>query len=527
MKLKFEDIELLNENVLNSLKQIGFENPTPIQAKTIRHAIEGRDVIGQAETGTGKTGAFVIPIVNMIDEESASFEHLIIAPTRELATQIYQEIKRIGHYSYVRVCLILGGVAYQKQRKALNEKPHIVVATPGRLNEYLVNGQIHFDHLKTFTLDEADELLNIGFQREIESIMSYLPKDRQNFFFSATFNDRTKRLSEMIIKENAENASVSTGLKTTKTIRQQYIVVKEKHKWNTLVQRLEFYKPQSVIIFGRTKKRIDELNEALNDRGFSSSAIQGDLKQRERHFVLERFRNQQKKILVATDVMARGIDVSHVEWIINFDLPQEIESYTHRIGRTGRAGKIGYSISLVRPNEIEHIREIAFRTKSKIDEMTLPSKEEINQVWKNDTEAKLNKILEDDLEEKDNEQFHFESELMEKFTHEQLAAFVAHFLLQNRYKKVQLTPEPAVVLKGQAKIRLIKNQINKHHQNKHQNQGANNNNQTKKNQNHNFANNFNHKQFSEKSKSNKHKPFIQKKKYKSIQRQTQHGKNWR
>lgn len=522
--MKFKDIELLNENVLNSLNQMGFTNPTPIQEKTIRYALEGKDVIGQAETGTGKTGAFVIPIVNMINEESASFEHLIVAPTRELATQIYQEIKKIGHYSYVRVCLILGGVAYQKQRKALNEKPHIVVATPGRLNEYLKNDQIHFDHLKTFTLDEVDELLNIGFQREIESIISYLPKDRQNFFFSATFNERTKKLSDTIVNnEKLKSASVSTGLKTTKTIRQEYIVVKEKHKWSTLVQLLEFYKPQSAIIFGRTKKRIDELNEALNDCGFSSSAIQGDLKQRERHFVLERFRNQQKKILVATDVMARGIDVSHVEWIINFDLPQEIESYTHRIGRTGRAGKVGYSISLVRPNEIEHIKEIAFQTKSKINEISLPSKEEITQVWKNDTEIKLHEILENDFE-KDNEQFHFENELIEKFTHEQLATFVAHFLLQNRYKKVQLTPEPAVVLKGQAKIRLIKNQINKHHQTKQPNH--NNNQQNKKNQNHNFANNFN-KQFSEKSKSNKHKPFIQKKKYKSIQRQTQHGKSWR
>lgn len=460
--MKFKDFNLLNENVLNSLEELGFSETTPIQKETIKWALEGFDIIGQAQTGTGKTGAFGIPIINSINENSKPFEHLIIAPTRELATQINDQINKIGKYSNIKTSLILGGISYEKQGKSLNEKPHVIVGTPGRINDYLTNKRIKLNNLKTFTLDEADELLNIGFQKEIESILSFLPEKRQNFFYTATFNDKTKKLAKLITNNNAKNISISSGLTTTNTIKQEYILVKEKTKWSTLIKMLEFHKPKSVVIFGRTKKRVDELNEALNFVGFNSAAIQGDMQQRERNFVMDRFRKQQKNILVATDVMARGIDVEHIEWIINFDLPQEIEYYTHRIGRTGRAGRVGYSLSFVKYDEIEHIKEIAFKTNSSIKEINLPSDDEIYKSWRNGIDLKLNSILENKVN--DNEMpMYLENDLLDRFTSKELAILLADFLLKtkNKITKVQLSPEPSVVLKGDAKKRMVKNQINK------------------------------------------------------------------
>lgn len=460
--MKFKDFDLLNENILNSLSEMGFQETTPIQQETIKWAIDGFDIIGQAQTGTGKTGAFGIPIVNSINENSKGFEHLIIAPTRELATQIHEQIKKIGQYSNIKTALILGGISYDKQGKMLNEKPHIIVGTPGRINDYLINKRIKLNNLRTFTLDEADELLNIGFQKEIESIISFLPKERQNFFFTATFNEKTKKLAKLITKKDAKNVSVSSGLATTNTIKQEYILVKEKTKWSTLIKMLEFHKPNSVVIFGRTKKRVDELNEALNYVGFNSAAIQGDMQQRERNFVMERFRKQAKNILVATDVMARGIDVDHIEWIINFDLPQEIEYYTHRIGRAGRAGRTGYSLSFVKKDEIEHIKEIAFKTNSKIKEIGLPTDDEVYKSWRFSVDKKLNSILENKIND-DEMPMYLENDLMNQFTNKQLAILLADFLLKtkNRITKIHLSPEPSVVLKGNSKIRRIKNQINK------------------------------------------------------------------
>lgn len=308
----FKDIKEINENVQKSLEEMGFDKATPIQKETFQAAFAGKDVIGQAQTGTGKTGAFGIPIVNMINEDSLSIEHLIIAPTRELASQIHRGIKSMGKFSNAKVCLILGGSGYDKQARDLKDKPHVIVATPGRINDLLNSRKISLENVKTFTLDEADELLNIGFQKDIENIITYLPKVRQNFFFTATFNKKTKDLAA-IMTVNPVSINVSEGLKSAATITQELVVVREGKKLSVLIKFLELYKPKSVVIFGRTKRRVDELNEALNQAGYSSAAIQGNMEQRERTFVMEKFRNHAKTILVATDVMARGIDVEHIE----------------------------------------------------------------------------------------------------------------------------------------------------------------------------------------------------------------------
>lgn len=460
--MNFKKLNITKKEILDALDEMGFVEPSPIQKEAIPFALEGYDIIGQAQTGTGKTAAFGIPIINNTNSELDHLQHLIIVPTRELATQIYEQLKKISKFSNIRIALILGGISYSIQGKYLNQKPHIIVGTPGRINDYLLNKRFSLNDIKTFTLDEADELLNIGFQKEIDSIISFLPKKRQNFFFTATFNKKTQKLADDLIdKDNFKNVKVSSGLDTSQNIKQEYLIVKEKNKFSSLVKILNFYKPKSVLIFGRTKRRVDELNDALNSFGYNSAAIQGDMQQKEREVVMTRFREHKKNILVATDVVARGIDINHIEWIINFDLPQEIEYYTHRIGRSGRAGRIGYSLSLVKHDEIEHIKEIAFKTKSKIEEFFLPSDEEIYQSWRNGIDLRLDNILEEYNKNEENPSY-LEDELEKKYSQKELSIILANFLLneKNYNKKVVLTPEPSVILKGQAKVRNFKNRIN-------------------------------------------------------------------
>ncbi len=445
----FKEIKEINENVQKSLEEMGFVKATPIQDETFKAAFAGKDIIGQAQTGTGKTGAFGIPIVNMINEESTNIEHLIIAPTRELASQIHKGIQSMGKFSGAKVCLILGGSGYDKQARDLKNKPHIVVATPGRINDLLNSRKISLENIKTFTLDEADELLNIGFQKDIENIISYLPKVRQNFFFTATFNRKTKDLAS-IMTNNPISINVSEGLKSAATITQELVVIREGKKLSVLIKFLELYKPKSVVIFGRTKRRVDELNEALNQAGYSSAAIQGNMEQRERTFVMDKFRSHSKTILVATDVMARGIDVDHIEWVINFDLPQEIEYYTHRIGRAGRAGRKGYALSLVKPEELEHIKEICSKTGSKINEIQIPSDIEIREAWKMHLADSLRKIV-DEFKEDDSEYpTYLEKDLLKDYTPEELSILLAKYILDKKTSssKLSLTPEPSVSSKG-------------------------------------------------------------------------------
>ncbi|MGL5308872.1 MAG: DEAD/DEAH box helicase [Metamycoplasmataceae bacterium] len=445
----FKNVNQINENVMRSLEEMGFVEATPIQKETFKVAFDGKDVIGQAQTGTGKTGAFGIPIVNMIDENSLSIEHLIIAPTRELASQIHKGLKNMGKFSNARVCLILGGSGYDKQARDLKDKPHIVVATPGRINDLLDSGKISLNNIKTFTLDEADELLNIGFQKDIENIISYLPKIRQNFFFTATFNKKTRDLASLMTN-NPVNINVSEGLKSATTITQELVVVREGKKLSVLIKFLELYKPKSVVVFGRTKRRVDELNEALNQAGYSSAAIQGNMEQRERTFVMDKFRNHSKTILVATDVMARGIDVEHVEWVVNFDLPQEIEYYTHRIGRAGRAGRKGYALSLVKPEELEHVKEICFKTGSVIEEIQIPSDIEIRDAWKAHLAETLREIVNDFKEDDSEYPTYLEKDLLRDYSPEELSILLAKYILDKKTSssKLTLTPEPSVASKG-------------------------------------------------------------------------------
>lgn len=459
--MRFNEINELKTKLIESLNDINFFEMSKIQEKAIPLALKGFDIIGQAQTGTGKTAAFGVPILNLVDNKSKNVEHIIIAPTRELASQIYDQLLKIGKFLEPRIALIVGGVSYDKQVKQLTQKPNIIVGTPGRINDYLKSKRINLKNLKTFTLDEADELLNMGFKEEIESIISFLPKERQNFFFTATFNEKIKKLAQMIVNKNCKNISISHGLKTSNTITQEYTLVKEKNKFMTLIKLLQYHQPKSIVIFGRTKKRVDELCDALKKVNFDAMGIHGDIQQKDRTFIMNKFRNNKSNILVATDVVARGIDIDHIEWIINFDLPQEIEYYTHRIGRVGRNGTKGYSLSFVKPDEIEHLKEIEIRTNSKINEIKIPTDDEIYIQWRKNIDDNFKKILKKNKE--NDEPNYLEKDLIKKFSHNEMSIILANILLdeKHKYKKINLTPEPSVVLKGQAKIRNIKNRINK------------------------------------------------------------------
>ncbi|MGL4343175.1 MAG: DEAD/DEAH box helicase [Metamycoplasmataceae bacterium] len=461
--MKYKDIKI-NEDIKKSLEEMGFSDLSPIQEQAIGNYLENKeqDIIAQAQTGTGKTAAFAIPILNEIEKDSKDIEALIIAPTRELASQILAQIEKIGKYLNYDYALILGGSEYEKQFKALSKKPKVVVGTPGRINDLINNGKLKVHNIKFFVLDEADELLKIGFKKEIEEIIKSLPKRRINYFYTATFDKKTMALAD-IMTSGAKTIQISEGLTTSTTIEQFYVLTNERYKLNDLIKFLRFYDTKSAIIFGRTKRRVDQLCEALNQADFKSYAIQGNMLQNDRNVVMNRFRENGGGILIATDVVSRGIDIDHVDWVINFDLPQEIEYYTHRIGRVGRAGRAGKSLSFVKNEEIEHLNEIREKTNSKIEKLNLPNDEELHTKWLEKLNQKHHDIVNKQKNEQNEESVnHLEKELAEGFSKEELAIILTSYILEQKKLKsnFKLSPEPAVVLKGAARVRSIKNRVN-------------------------------------------------------------------
>ncbi len=377
----------LDPNISRALDEMGFVTPSEIQQKAIPMVLENRDVIGQAQTGTGKTAAFAIPTLQLTDQKSKVIQHLVIAPTRELANQIATEYVKIGKYLDISVATIVGGVSYEKQRLELKKKPQILVGTPGRIIDLINKGKIKLSSLRTFTLDEADEMLKQGFLEEIQEIIKSLPENRRNLLFSATLDKRIMALAFDMLKDPV-TIQVSKGLTSKTSIKQCYILTKEKTKFNNLTKFLEIDPHQVAVIFGRTKRRVEELSEALKQVGFKARGIQGDMAQKQRDFVMQGFREQKFNILVATDVAARGIDVEGITHVYNFDLPDQFEYYTHRIGRTGRAGKSGVSISFVKDSEVPYLERLIRETKSEPVLIEAPSiamiREQKLDVLKND-----------------------------------------------------------------------------------------------------------------------------------------------
>jgi ATP-dependent RNA helicase DeaD len=367
----FSDLNL-EPKVLRAITELGFEEPTPIQLQTIPVAMAGRDLIGQAQTGTGKTAAFSIPLIQKISTETDKISALIMAPTRELAIQVAEEISKLVKYKGLRSLAIYGGQEISKQIRGLKNRPQIIIGTPGRLLDHIKRKTIRLDDVQTVILDEADEMLDMGFMEDIQSILSLVPEERQTMLFSATMPPNIQKLAQQFLR-NPEHVAVASKEVTSPNIEQAYIELHERQKFDALSRLIDMENPDLAIIFGRTKRRVDELAEALQRRGYPAEGLHGDLSQNQRDAVMRKFRDGSIDVLVATDVAARGLDVSGVTHVVNFDLPQDPESYVHRIGRTGRAGKEGKAWTFVTPRELDHLHLIERITKHRIVKRPLPS----------------------------------------------------------------------------------------------------------------------------------------------------------
>ncbi len=370
--VKFEDLQI-NDNIKRAVIEMGFEEPSPIQAQSIPVILSGKDVIGQAQTGTGKTAAFSIPILEMVNPEDKNLQALVLCPTRELAIQVSTEIRKIGKYMHgIKTLPVYGGQPIDRQIKSLKGGVQVVIGTPGRVIDHINRKTIKMDNVKMIILDEADEMLDMGFREDIEMILSKTPEDRQTTFFSATMPKGILELTKKY-QNNPEHIKVVRKELTVPNIKQYYIETRSANKLEVLCRLIDVYNPKLSVVFTNTKRGADELVGDLQARGYFADALHGDLKQTQRDIVMDKFRNGTIDILVATDVAARGIDVDDVEAVFNYDLPQDEEYYVHRIGRTGRAGRSGISFSFVFGKEMRKMRDIERYTKTKLVKHGIPS----------------------------------------------------------------------------------------------------------------------------------------------------------
>ncbi len=375
--LSFDDLNL-SESLLAAIKDIGYETPSSIQAEMIPHMLEGRDVIGQAQTGTGKTAAFALPVLDRIDLKQKNPQVMVLTPTRELAIQVAEAFQKYAsHMKGFHVLPIYGGQSYTIQLRPLARGVHVVVGTPGRVMDHIRKKSLNLSGLKTLILDEADEMLRMGFIDDVEWILEQTPEQRQIALFSATMPKAVHKIAQNYLT-NAVEIKIKTKTTTVTTITQRYWKVSGLHKLDALTRILEAEETDGVIIFVRTKNSTVELAEKLEARGYASAAINGDLVQKQREVTIERLKNGRLDILIATDVAARGLDVPRISHVINYDVPHDVESYTHRIGRTGRAGRKGDAILFVAPREMRMLKSIERATKQPIALLELPTTEVIN-----------------------------------------------------------------------------------------------------------------------------------------------------
>lgn len=374
---KFSDLPL-PENILATLTSLGYETPTPIQALTIPPMAEGKDVVGQAQTGTGKTAAFALPLLSRIDPDIREPQALILAPTRELAIQVCEALdKYAGNVDGFQSLAIYGGQDYGIQLRALRRGVQVVVGTPGRVMDHMRRGTLKLDSLHCLILDEADEMLRMGFIDDVEWILEQTPVQHQIALFSATMPPAIRRIAQKYLS-NPEQLTVQTKTTTATTITQKYWPVQGSRKFAALARILEGETTDGVIIFVRTKSATVEVAEKLSANGYRASALNGDIPQNQRERTIDRLKSNHLDILVATDVAARGLDVERITHVVNYDLSRDPEIYVHRIGRTGRAGREGVAISFVSGNENHLLRQIERTTRKKIDKMELPSVDDIN-----------------------------------------------------------------------------------------------------------------------------------------------------
>lgn len=435
--MKFSELGL-GELLLKSIKQMGFEEATPIQSQTIPLALEGKDVIGQAQTGTGKTAAFGLPMLEKIDTKNRAIQGLVIAPTRELAIQTQEELFKLSRDKRVRVSVVYGGSNISRQIKQLKDMPHILVGTPGRLLDLLKRKAMTLETVETLVLDEADEMLNMGFLEDIEAIINQTPTTRQTLLFSATMPDAIKKIGVTFMK-TPEHVKIKAKEMTANLIDQFFVKCHENEKFDMMTRLFDVQSPELTIIFGRTKRRVDELSAGLEARGYKAEGIHGDLTQQKRLSVLNAFKKGKIDILVATDVAARGLDISGVTHVYNFDVPQDPESYVHRIGRTGRAGKEGMSITFVTPQEMDYLRTIEELTKKRMTPLKPPTRQQAFDSQLDNAVEKISNLV----EELDMSLFKSAvKELVEQYDSETLASVLLKTIAGDMEEvEVNITPE--------------------------------------------------------------------------------------
>lgn len=392
-KLRFDEMEF-SEAVKKGIRDMGFEEMSPIQSQAIPILLQGIDVIGQAQTGTGKTAAFGIPLLEMVDVSVKKTQALILCPTRELSVQVAEELTNLAkHVKGLNILPVYGGQPIERQLKGLKAGVQIVVGTPGRVIDHIRRKTIKTDSIKYMVLDEADEMFDMGFRDDIELVMNTLPKERQTIFFSATMPDEIRQFAKKFQKDPQYIKVVHKEL-TVPKVEQSYYEVRSQMKTEILSRLIDIYNPKLTLVFCNTKKKVDELTTELQSRGYLADGLHGDLKQNQRDMVMNKFRKSTIDILVATDVAARGLDVDDIDLVVNYDLPQDEENYVHRIGRTARAGRSGRAFSFVSGREIYKLKDIQKYTKTTIERREIPTLKDIQAKYTESVQDKIKQEIE-------------------------------------------------------------------------------------------------------------------------------------
>src|SRR5690625_1761030 len=445
LNLKFFKQLGVSDETLKSLEEMGFETPTPIQEESIPFALERKDILGQAQTGTGKTGAFGIPIIENTEKQGGT-QVLILTPTRELAVQVSEQLKKFAKYKKLGVNVIFGGMSIERQIKDLKRRPEIIVGTPGRIIDHIKRKTLKLESIKTLVLDEADEMMNMGFIDDVKFIMSGLPEeDRQTLLFSATMPAAIQELVTRFMNNPQIVKTMNQGASDPQ-IEEFYTIVKELEKLDVFTNFLDTHQPELAIVFGRTKRRVDELTSALIAKGYRAEGLHGDITQSKRLEVLKKFRNNALDILVATDVAARGLDISGVSHVYNFDIPQDAESYTHRIGRTGRAGKEGIALTFVNPVEMDYLRMIENEKKKTILALRPPNKKEVQKAREKEIFEKIQLWISQN--DSDHTKDIARRLLEENGSEDVVAALLNEFFFSKTDDSIQLSFEKPLTRKG-------------------------------------------------------------------------------
>jgi len=438
----------LSKEMLQTISNMGFEEPTPIQEKAIPVIMQGKDMIGQAQTGTGKTAAFGIPVVEKIDRGMFSVQAIILTPTRELAIQVAEEMNKIGKLNRISAFPVYGGSSMERQIRMLQRGVHVVVGTPGRVIDHIERGTLKLNEVKIVILDEADEMLDMGFKDDITTILNNTPKQRQTLLFSATMPEAIVRISKQYMV-SPEKITISTNILTAPKIDQIFYEVSESEKIDALARLIDAEDSDLFLVFCHTKREVDDVAASLKNRGYDAETIHGDFNQSQREAVMKRFKGNMIDVLVATDVAARGLDISNISHVVNYSIPQNPDAYIHRIGRTGRAGKSGVAITFVTPREDRQLRLLQSVARIKIKKGKLPSLTDVLNARVETLKEKIQEFIDD---KKFDTYLELAGRLTEGITPIEAAAALLKFHLEGFGTREETVQEDTGALPGMVRL---------------------------------------------------------------------------